>query len=108
MTPIRFVENPQVRVDISDRETMKVGTGSHTITLSVLDAAGQPIPFSGVAGVSLPTSYGVLSATTTEILSGTSMPLTLRPGAVAVREGVLDVQVPGIPRVTGTTFTILP
>lgn len=106
---IRSVEYAKAVVSVENRDGIRAGSGSHAVTIDVVDRAGTRISdFSGVAAVDFPRLSGTLSSNFVQIKNGVSDPIVFSPGTLAGQNLAIQVKIPGVRDVEGNVVNVRP
>ncbi len=107
---VSSIDSAKIAVDIPSRENIIAGAGEKDVTVRITDANGKNLDgFNGIASIDFPKNSGKFSSPFVQIQNGvSSQALKFIAGTVAVENGKIDVQVPGIKEVVGGNLTILP
>lgn len=107
---VKSIDSAKIRVNVPDRANLVAGGSGQTVTLEIVDAGGAVLDgFNGVASIDFPKNSGTFDTQFVQIQNGkNTTPILFKPGSVALKDGKIDVQVPGIKDIEGGTLTILP
>lgn len=107
---IKSIDNAKIRVNIPGRSAIVAGGTETEVNLEVIDSAGQVLTgFNGVASIDFPKNSGKFSTSFIQIENGKNNgAVKFTPGSVALIDGKIDVQIPGIQDIENGTLTVLP
>ncbi|MDD2745687.1 MAG: VCBS repeat-containing protein, partial [Candidatus Gracilibacteria bacterium] len=107
---IKSIDYAKIRVNIPGRSTIVAGGTETDVNLEVVDADGQVLTgFNGVASIDFPKNSGKFSTSFIQIENGKNkVAVKFTPGSVAVIDGKIDVQIPGIQDIENGTLSVLP
>lgn len=106
----RSLDYAKAVVDVENRHSLVVGTGSHLVNIRVVDKTGNELSgFDGMATVSFPKLSGTFDTNYVAIKNAkTATGFLLSPKYVAAKDLKIDVRIPGIRDIEGNIVTVLP